>query len=397
MVPSAAAIRCSTSRADIAQSQESPMHRRTSSGSRGLSIVVLLAFLTALLPVAGVAPAAAQSDLSCEPLPKATPADAIPADIEIPAFDVPADAVDVTIGYTPISIYAPMFIAFEKGYFAEEGLNVTLEALPGGSDMVVHTSTGEFDAGIGGIGPAYWNAEAQGLPVTIIAPGHMEGSPVATPLMISKEACESGAITRVSDLEGKKVAVNAPGATELWLDTALRTDGLTIEDIDLQYMPFPDAVAALDSGAIDASMVGEPLATQAENDGIAVRLAPDFDVQDYQVTAIFASDAFLSENPGAATGLVAAYLRASRDLAENFNDPINLAIIEKYTSVPPALIAESVKPVYQVDGQIDLESLGILQDFFRDRDLLEYDENIDPASMVDTQYVDGALERLGDG
>ena len=371
------------------------MPRRSGIGYLNATLALLLGALALLLPAMAASPAAAQEPLSCEPIPKATPAAPIPADIEIPSFQTPDDAIDVTIGYTPISIYAPMFVAYEKGYFAEEGLNVSLEALPGGSDMVVHTATGEFDAGIGGIGPAYWNAAAQDLPVTIIAPGHMEGSPVATPLMISKEACESGAITRVSDLEGKKVAVNAPGATEAWLDAALRTDGLTIEDIDLQYMAFPDAVAALDSGAIDASMVGEPLATKAENDGIAVRLASDFDVQSYQVTAIFASDEFLSNNPEAATGLVTAYLRASRDLTENFNDPVNLAIIQKYTDVPPELIAESIKPVYQVDGQIDLDSLSVLQDFFRDRGLLEYDENLDPASMVDTQFVDGALKQLG--
>jgi NitT/TauT family transport system substrate-binding protein len=362
-----------------------------------VSIAILVALLVALLPAAGVAPAVAQGGLSCDPIPKATSAQPIPEAVEIPGFETPDDAVDVTIGYTPISIFAPMFVAYEKGYFAEEGLNVTLEALPGGSDMVVHTATGEFDAGIGGIGPAYWNAAAQELPVTIIAPGHMEGSPVASPLMISKAACESGEITRVSDLKGKRVAVNAPGATELWLDTALRSDGLTIEDITLEYMPFPDAVAALDSGALDASIIGEPLATKAENDGIAVRLASDFEVQSYQVTAIFASDQFLADNPEAATGLVTAYLRASRDLTENFNDPLNLAIIEKYTSVPMPLIAESIKPVYQVDGEIDLESLSILQDFFRDRDLLDYDENLDPATMVDTTFVEGARERLGDG
>ncbi len=371
------------------------MPRRSGSGSLNVTIAMLVAVVAMLLPVAGGSPAVAQEPLSCEPIPKSTPAAPVATDTEIPSFETPEDAIDVTIGYTPISIFAPMFVAYERGYFADEGLNVSLQALPGGSDMVVHTATGEFDAGIGGIGPAYWNAAAQELPVTIIAPGHMEGSPVASPLMISKEACESGEITRISDLEGKKVAVNAPGATEIWLDTALRTDGLTIEDIDLQYMAFPDAVAALDSGSITASIIGEPLATKAENDGIAVRIASDFPVQSYQVTAIFASDQFLSEHPDAATGLVTAYLRASRDLTENFNDPINLAIIQKYTDVPPELIAESIKPVYDLDGNIDLDSLTTLQDFFRARDLLDYDDDLDPASMIDTQFVDGAVEQLG--
>lgn len=373
------------------------MIHRSAAVSRWASITLLFAILTAMLPIMGAAPAAAaQSSLSCDPIPKATPATTVPETVDIPDVEVPDDAVDVTVGYTPISIYAPMFIAKEKGYFAEQGLNVDLQALPGGSDMVVLTATGEFDAGIGGIGPAYWNAAAQGLPVTIIAPGHGEGSPVATPLMISKEACESGAIDGIADLEGKRVAVNAPGATELWLDRALQSGGLTINDIDLQFLPFPDAVAALASGAIDAAMIGEPLATRAEQEGIAVRLAPDFDVQGFQPTMIFANDDFLADNPDAATGLVTGYLKAARDLNENFNDPVNLAIIKEYTSVPASLVAESIKPVYQVDGNIDLDSLSVLQTFFRERDQLEYDEDLDPATMVDTSFVDGARQRLED-
>lgn len=369
------------------------MLNRSSNGLRSVSVVLLFWVFTSVLPIFGTT---AQSPFACEPIPKATPTEAASEPVEIPEVNVPEDAIDLTVGYTPISIYAPMFIAKEKGYFAEQGLDVDLQALPGASDMVVLTATGEFDAGIGGIGPAYWNAAAQDLPVTIIAPAHGEGSPVATPLMISKDACDSGEIASISDLEGMSIGVNAPGATEIWLERALQSGGLTIDDVDVQFLPFPDAVAALDSGAIDASMIGEPLATLAEQDEIAVRLAPDFEVQDFQPTMIFANDDFLADNPEAATGLVAGYLQAARDLNENFNDPVNLAIIEEYTDVPVALVAESIKPVYEADGEIDLESLSVLQTFFRDRDQLEYADDIDPATIVDTTFVDDARQRLDD-
>lgn len=299
------------------------------------------------------------------------------------------------MGYTPASIFAPVFVAKEKGYFAEQGLDVTLQPLAGGSDMIVLTSTGEFDAGIAGTGPAFWNGANQGLPITIIAPGHAEGSPVATPLMTSQAACESGQITSVADLAGQRVSVNARGATEYWLAQALGTADLTLDDIDLQTLPFPDAVTALQSGAVAGAMIGEPLATLAEQEGIAVRLATDFPVQDIQPTMIFGNDQFLEENPDAAAGLVAGYLKAARDLTTDFNDPTHLAIIEQYTNVPAELVAESVKPVYATDGTIDLASLTTLQTFFRDRDQLDYDEDLDPATLVDTQYVDAALQRLG--
>jgi ABC-type nitrate/sulfonate/bicarbonate transport system substrate-binding protein len=214
--------------------------------------------------------------------------------------------------------------------------------------------------------------------------------------MISKQACEDGSITSVADLAGKKVAVNSPGATEIWLEIALETGGLTIEDIQLEYLSFPDAVVALESGALDAAIIGEPLATKAEQDGIATRLVADFPVQHLQPTVVFGNQQWMADNSDATTGIVAGYLRAARDLTENFNDPLNLAIIEKYTGVPAQLIAASVKPVYNTDGTISLESMSELQTFFRGRDLLDYDTDLDPATMVNTTYVDQALVLIGD-
>ena len=358
----------------------------------------LAAFLLMTIVLAAPQTALGQATpASCAPAPStaATPAASPAAQPASPPAQVPEGATQVTMGYTPASIFAPVFVAKEKGYFAEQGLDVTLQPLAGGSDMIVLTATGEFDAGIAGTGPAFWNGANQGLPITIIAPGHAEGSPVATPLMISRAACESGQITSVADLAGQRVSVNARGATEYWLAQALGTADLTLDDIALQTLPFPDAVTALQSGALAGAMIGEPLATLAEQQGIAVRLATDFPVQDIQPTMIFGNDQFLEENPDAAAGLVAGYLKAARDLTTSFNDPANLAIIETYTNVPAALVAGSVKPVYATDGTIDLNSLATLQTFFRDRGQLDYDEDLDPASLVDTQYVDAALQRLG--
>jgi NitT/TauT family transport system substrate-binding protein len=371
-----------------ASTSEAFMHRRN---------VLWIAVASLLLSIFGpIIPVGLAQGISCEPLDTGTPAPAITETTEIPAFEVPEGATEVTFGYTPVSVFAPVFVAYEKGYFAEYGIDVTLEPLPGGSDMVLLTATGDMDFGVGGVGPAYWNAASQDLGVEIIAPGHAEGSPVASPLMISKKACEEGTITSVADLAGKKVAVNSPGATEIWLDIALETGGLSIEDVDLQYMSFPDAVVALESGALDASIIGEPLATKAEQDGFAVRLLPDFPIQHLQPTVLFGNQQWMADNPDAAAGVVAGYLRAARDLTENFNDPLNLAIIEKYTGVPAQLIAESVKPVYSVDGSINFDSMAELQTFFRERELLDYDEDIDPQSLVNLAYVEAALELIGE-
>jgi NitT/TauT family transport system substrate-binding protein len=165
-------------------------------------------------------------------------------------------------------------VAAEKGYYAEEGLAVDLEPLPGGADLVALTASGQLQAAAAGAGPAFWNGLALGLPLVVVAPGHFEGSPVATPLMISRKVCESGAVESVADSR-QDVSVNArvpPSTGSPRPSRPAASPSMTHAPDD----PLPDAVFALEAGAVDAAMVGEPLATKAEQDGIAVRLADDF-------------------------------------------------------------------------------------------------------------------------
>ncbi len=341
----------------------------------------------ASLPLAGTMAVSAQST------PEASPA-ASPATIEmvaIPPVTVPEGALKVNIGFLPVLIYAPIYVALEKGYYAERGLDVTPTPMNSGTDLAVMVSTNDLQVALSGVGPAFWNGIATGLPLNIIAPGHEEGNPVATPLMVGADSD----ITSVDQLAGKKVSVNAPGATEFWLDAALQTGGLTIDDIDLQYLTFPDAVTALAAGVLDGAMVGEPLATKAVQDGAARILTNDFDVAGMQVTALFSNDSWVEENPQAASDFVAAYLLACRDLVDEPNDPLNLTIINKYTSVPVELIAAAVRPVYQPNGEVNLENLVTLQEFFSARDLMTLDAPIDPATVVRQDVIDAAVESIG--
>jgi NitT/TauT family transport system substrate-binding protein len=363
------------------------------------ALTVMLAMIAAPF-LAGASVARAQdaspaaSPISCEVTPRAdsTIAPTVTPDA---AGSPSGELAEIKVGYVPVTVFAPIFVAKDLGYYAEEGLDVQLEPFPGGADPVVLTASGELDAAFVGVGPAFWNGASQDLPMKIIAPGHAEGDPVATPLMISKASCEDGSITSVADLKGKKVSVNARGATEYWLDAALSTGGLSIDDIQLEVLPFPDAVAALESGAVDAAMVGEPLATRAEQDGIAVRLASSFPVQDVQPTAIIGNEQWLNDHPEQAEAFVTGYMRASQLLANGgLDDPAVQAIIESYTGVPADLVAASVHPVFSADGLIAFDGLSKLQAFFRERDQLEYETDLDPFTLADETFVMSAMAEL---
>jgi NitT/TauT family transport system substrate-binding protein len=367
---------------------------------RVLRTFFALAFILAALPFAmgRTVTFAADPLTSCEPVSaagasaEASPAAGLPS---LKAEPATGEMQSVSMGFIPVMNFAPVFVAYELGYFAEQGLDVELRQFAGGSEMIAQLATNDLNTGIGGAGPGLFNAFNTGLPVRIIAPGHSEGNPVATPLVVAKAKCESGEITSVADLKGKKVSINAPGATEYWIAQALAQGGLTIDDIELQTLPFPDAVVALESGAIDAAILGEPTATLAEQQGIGVRLTTDFDVQGIQPTVVYGNVDFITENPEAAAGLLTGYMKAVRVITERgFSDPEILPIIAQYTGLPVELITASVSPQFTPDGTINVDGLNTLQQFFRTMGELEYDTDIDPNTMIDRTALDAALANL---
>jgi NitT/TauT family transport system substrate-binding protein len=311
-----------------------------------------------------------------------------------PAVSEP-ELTTITVGNIPVLIFAPVMIALEKGYFAEQGLDVRLENLAGGADMVTLTATGEFDIGIGGTGPAFFNAIDRGIDLKIIAPLHFERPPQATPLVVSRERYESGELTTIEDLRGLRVSVNARGATEYWLDQALRKGGLTIDDVDLQTLPFPDVAAALTSGALDAAMLGEPLATRALQEDFITILDDDF-ISDFQPTFVWVNPEFAEENRDLVVAFLVAFLQASRDMiGDDWDSDENLSILEEYTGVSPDLIREASRSYWEPNGDIRAQDLTALQEFFGERGLLEFDDLIDPEELIDRSFVEEAIEQLG--
>lgn len=349
------------------------------------SLMVALALLVALLLTACGSPSAGTDSEGAGPEPR----DESPA-----VSETPATPDKVILGHIPIAIYGPFFIAQEKGYFAEENLEVVFERLEGGADMLIQTAAGNFDVGAGGAGAAMFNAVHRGLGIQVVAPLHAEREPMTTPLVVSKEAFDSGLVTSVADLKGKTVAINAFGAsTEYWLNGALASGGLSYDDVEVVAIPFSEIPAALQQGSIVAAMLGEPFATFAENEGIAVRLADDFFDGD-QATVVYYNERFANEREEVALRFMKAYLKASRDLYENYHDEDNLEILAQYTGLEIDILQTMAKPIHTQDGIVDITNLENQQRFFMERGQLEYDTPLDLSQIVNQEFARRAAEEL---
>ncbi|HMO58316.1 MAG TPA: ABC transporter substrate-binding protein [Roseiflexaceae bacterium] len=307
-----------------------------------------------------------------------------------PAVTAP-ETVKLRTGYIPILIYAPLFVGIERGYFANEGLEIELTALQSGNEAVVQLAADNFDVALGGVSAGLFNAAARGVKFTIVAPLHNEVPPVVTPLVIS--AKRTGEITSVADLKGKKVGVNAIGAgTEYWIYQALAQGGLTIDDVELVGMPFPNVPPALENGALDAAMLAEPIATINIDNGLVAVLSNDF-IDGFTATYVYMGK-LLDEQPDVARRFMRAYLRSTRDLQGEYMNDGTAAIIEKYTNVPAEVLKRLPRPRYDPNGTVPMQDLNAMQGYFLTRGVLEYTEPLDLNRFVNTQLAADAAADL---
>ncbi|MCC6169207.1 MAG: ABC transporter substrate-binding protein [Caldilineaceae bacterium] len=350
--------------------------------SKWASLLLLIVLLAGC-----AAPATAPAQPAAE-----TPA--APADET--ADETAGDLPLVRVGHVPVTIYAPLFIAAEKGYFEEEGMRVELLPVEGGTENVVQVAAGNFDVAGGGIGAGMLNAVARGIEFEIVAPLHTERPPLTSPLVVSKARYDSGELTQVADLAGKKVSTNSKGAaTEYWLWRALQQGGLDFPDVEVLGVGFREVAAALESGSLDAGILGEPLATLAEDQGLITRLSDDF-IDNFTSTVIYYNKDWSAANPELAQGFVKAFIRGARDLnGDAWYDDANLAIIEKYTGVPADVIRRASRSYHDPNGQVPLDDLTELQRFFRAEGQLSYEEDIDLSQFVNTGYAEAAVQALG--
>jgi NitT/TauT family transport system substrate-binding protein len=301
-----------------------------------------------------------------------------------PAADDAGTTKILRIGYVPVMIYAPLYVGIERGYFAAEGITIESTPVQGGSDPVVQLAAGNFDVALGGAGAGLFNAAARGVKFSIVAPMHSEKAPLTSPLVISAKRVDE--ITKIADLKGKKVAINATGAaTEYWLSEALGQGGLRVEDVELVTVPFKDVPAALASNSIDAAILGEPLATIASDKGEVALLSNDF-INGFFATYLYMGEPLLNDK-ATAQAFMRAYLKACGDLQGDYMSPEIATIIEKYTKVPADVVMRASPAQYDASGTIPVANLETLQNYFRKRGVLEYETNLDVNTLINTELV----------
>jgi NitT/TauT family transport system substrate-binding protein len=247
----------------------------------------------------------------------------------------------LTVALVPIAEVAPVHLGIEKGFFAAEGLEVEVRTAQGGAELVPQVLSGDVQVGFSNT-PTMFSAAAEGLPVQIVAPGG--GSPpkktgrgenVEGALMVKNDS----PIREYDDLEGKTVAVNALGnVIDIALNAAVERAGVDHTNVERFEVPFPDMLAALDAGRVDAAFLPTPFKTIAERSGDY--RAVGFTIYETRPELIFASY-FVSrpwgdEHPEVLERFLSALRRSMLYAAEHEQE--TRATIGRYTELPKDLL-----------------------------------------------------------
>lgn len=150
--------------------------------------------------------------------------------------------LDIHVGLIPATASSPIIVPTQEGQFAAKGLNVSLEPVTDTAQAMVSVTQNQYQIGNVTMGSAALNAFNRGTDLKIIAAGGADpaGHGANLPLIVRSQLIDSGAVMTVADLKGRKVAINGKGVViEYALMKALKTGGLTANDVDVQILPFP--------------------------------------------------------------------------------------------------------------------------------------------------------------
>src|SRR6201996_1614051 len=316
-----------------------------------------------------------------------------------PGAATAADQVKVSV-YQSVSD-AGIYIAIDKGYFAEQDISVETIQLDSVSAVVTALASGQVDVAGGAPSAAIYNATRQGIGIRIVADkGSMQQGAGYIGLVARSAVADQ--IKSPADLKGRTVALAGSGVGTTnevaWAEMA-KTAGLKDGDVTLQNLSFGDSVAALASGSVDAAYLIEPLMQSAEQKGIGkLFLTGDKMYPNQQVAVLLFGPDFAIKRKDVAERFMVAYLKGVRAYNDAFRKNIDragvAAILSKNTTVKSLpLYDKMIMPGLDPNGKVNAAGMANDMRWFLSKGYLK--EEVDVTKAIDPSFAEAAVKKLG--
>lgn len=317
--------------------------------------------------------------------------------VEVDSADTAAESaaeptMSLTMGSIPWAGQVPMYIAQEKGFYAEEGLDFDLRLFGSGSEYIAAFLSDQIDA----VAPVTSEAvlmRSQGKDFKIVM---VQDNSVGIDGILAKDSIES-----IEDFAGKQVAVETSAVGYFFLLQVLEEAGLSKDDITAVNTEPSAAAAAFQSGNVDIAVTYAPFLQEAADAVEDGRIIYDSSQMPTAISDLYVFDtAFVEENPEVVQAFVNATLRGVEYLRENQEEGIEIgaAVLE----MEPADLESDLGGLELPDQETNLEMLAQpdsdlylgeplaeLSSFLLSEGQIESDPG-DLSTLIDPQFVEAA-------
>lgn len=238
---------------------------------------------------------------------------------------------------------APSYIAYEKGFFAKEGLDVQLVSGTLDEDKT-GLSTGEFTVTNGDF--QWFPSIQQGMDLKIIGGLHKGCIKVVVP---PNSSIKSG-----KDLKGKRIGVDEVGGTPMSVTTVLLSKYGINPQTDVTWKPYPldQLTQAVSKGEVDAFAAWDPYGTLAVNQHgykILSDISTDPLFAGRSCCFLYASQKQIDKNPGKVAAIARAYKEADQWIQKNPEEAAKIEIDKKYVATTDLKLVTSMLKSYDYE------------------------------------------------
>jgi NitT/TauT family transport system substrate-binding protein len=282
----------------------------------------------------------------------------------------------VKVGAIPIVDVAPLHLGKEKGFFAEQGIEVEVVNTTGGAAAVPGVVSGEFDFAFGNV-VSLIVARSQKLPLKAIAEGNsstgQQGKDFGG-IVVPKDS----PIRTAAELAGKTVAVNnLKNVGDTTVRASIRKAGGDPSTVKFVELAFPDMPAAVASNRVDAAWVVEPFFTVTQNQGARV-IASNFvdTAPNMTVATYFTTEKMIKQKADLVKRFTAA-IEKSLQYAQEHPDEVRKVLLT-YTKIDPAVAEKMTLPAWPTE--INRESVQTMADLMLSDGLVK--EKVDVSELL---------------
>jgi NitT/TauT family transport system substrate-binding protein len=313
----------------------------------------------------------------------------------------PAAAEPLTpmkVGVLRIASQAPFFMGVEKGYFHEAGVDVELVFFDAAVPATLAIASHDVDLAVIGFTPAFFNLAYFGG-VVVIA-GHSRELPgfPNTGVFASNKAWDAGVRT-MADMRGRVIGLTTIGSTNHYAVARIGEKyGFDVNENHLvPAQGLGNLAAMLMGNQVDVASGAGTAFMSLIDQGKAHLIGWAGDEISWQSTGLAASPRGIAEKRVALQAIIDSYERGAAEYSAvlldknadgTYKDPAKaeelLALISRWTSVPPKAIAQSLA---YIDTRLDVGSIYEMVDWYRAQRMIEKDT--DPATFIDLSFVPG--------